>query len=400
MKGEIVSADVGKELFLQELRGELDKPSGARELPVCFSRSGGFIEVRGRRVVDLSNWDLFGLREDSRLKRIVHEAVESDAMGSAVSQVVGGTPLSLSLAEERLSVFFGQESSLLFSSRNQAVLTLVTNLFNEKDLLLVEEDLQSPVSDAAYLVGAEVATFKGRDLLTLEVELKKPRLSGRRAIFIESVSGLTGYQPPLLELFALAKRYQATVFVDETYALGLMGARGSGRLEELFLSREPLCVFGSLAYALGGYGGFVAAPRPLRAWLVSRSRTLREPPLPEAVAAYLIGALERIEALLQERKLLQERAAGIMQDLTLAGYIVNSMPPLPYLVLQFQKIKEAEELWNFLFTKGFLAEFHPRYSLRESKGFLKLFIPFRSSLETLPILLSTLQDAVKLREAL
>lgn len=400
MKGEIISNDVGRELFLQDLRGELEKlqQSGSGEIPVCFSRSKGYVEIRGKRALDCANWDLFGLRGDPRLKRAVHESVEHEAMGTAVSQVVGGTPLPLSLAEERLASFLGQESTLLFSSRNQAVLTLITNLFSERDVVVVEEDLQSPVADAAYLVGAEVFSFSGRDLPALEAELKKPRLSGRKAIFIDSVNGLSGSQPPLPELFALAKRCQATVFIDETYALGFLGIRGSGRLEELFSAKDAFCVFGSLSYGVAGYGGFVAGPRVLRSWLIARSRTLREPPLPSSASAYVTSALQALEGLLPERRLLQEKVLELAHELVKLGYLVCSEPPLPYLVLQFSKHKDARELWSFLFSKGFLTEMAARYSLKEARGFLRVLIPARFPVDAHSSLLSAFQEAVKFRE--
>ena len=60
--------------------------------------------------------------------------------------------------------------------QNVSVMNIVLPLgYEEKDLILAEESLQSPVTDAAYLVNATVIGFKGTDLNGFQLELAKAK---------------------------------------------------------------------------------------------------------------------------------------------------------------------------------------------------------------------------------
>jgi 7-keto-8-aminopelargonate synthetase-like enzyme len=95
----------------------------------------------------------------------------------------------------------------------------------------------------------------------------------------------------------LKKRFGAMLFVDETHALGVIGANGRGLVAEENLTREVDVQMGTLSHALGVSGGCVFGSRSLIEWLVNRARSfIFSTAPPPALAAAAIAAIEFLES--------------------------------------------------------------------------------------------------------
>jgi glycine C-acetyltransferase len=89
------------------------------------------------------------------------------------------------------------------------------------------------------------------------------------------------------ELAALAAEFDATLVVDDSHGIGVVGEAGRGVMERFdLLGREDIVLTGTLGKALGGAaGGFVAGNRVLCDVLEQRSRAqLFSNGLPPSVA--------------------------------------------------------------------------------------------------------------------
>ena len=84
---------------------------------------------------------------------------------------------------------------------------------------------------------------------------------------------MDGYLAPLPEICDLAERYDALVMVDDSHAVGFMGANGRGTHEHLGVMGRVDVISGTLGKALGGAsGGYVSGRKELVAMLRQRSR--------------------------------------------------------------------------------------------------------------------------------
>ena len=317
--------------------------------------------VRGRECVDFTSWDFLGLARATPLLRSVQHQIEAGGLSSGGSRLGSGTHACHTACEARIAQFLGVERALLFSSRNQAAFSLVTTFFTEQDRLLVDELLQSPVSDAAHLVGAEVVHISGDDLGSIERALSASALRGGRTfIVLDACSPTTGSMPPLNAIMPLAEQHNAAVVIDESWAFGVIGLRGASSGENPILSRSLFAIYGSLTAAVPLYGAFIAGSAALGEILLSRSRTFAlEAALPPPYVVGIETAVGLIELMSTERERLRLMSSRLRRGLVELGYLLNFGSETPIVSIPFQKARSAAECESALFQRGFLVESIP-----------------------------------------
>jgi glycine C-acetyltransferase len=101
----------------------------------------------------------------------------------------------------------------------------------------------------------------------------------------------------LVDLAATARRYQKTLFVDDSHAIGVIGATGRGTPEHHGLHGKIDVLSGTLGKAMGGAaGGYIAATRDLISFLRQKSRPYTfSNSLPPSIAAAAIEAFKLLE---------------------------------------------------------------------------------------------------------
>jgi 5-aminolevulinate synthase len=101
--------------------------------------------------------------------------------------------------------------------------------------------------------------FKHNDLEDLEQKLKISFAQGNvPCVVFESVYSMDGDCGHIKEICKLANKYKAITYIDEVHAVGLYGASGAGKLEELGLQDKVDIVNGTLGKAYGTQGGYIA----------------------------------------------------------------------------------------------------------------------------------------------
>jgi glycine C-acetyltransferase len=120
----------------------------------------------------------------------------------------------------------------------------------------------------------------------------------------------------------LTERYGATLIVDDSHGVGVLGETGRGTAEHYGLLGEIDIVTGTLGKALGGAaGGYVAASRDVCELLAQRSRPqLFSNALPPTVAC---SALKAVELLRDDPSLVEKlhtKTASFRTRLVDAGF--------------------------------------------------------------------------------
>lgn len=382
--------------MIEDLKQELDKLALQGRLGLLsprLARKDGKISIKDRELIDLTSWDVFDLNHDARVKRALQSEVELNGISAASSRLVSGTsPVHLA-CEIRLARFLGAERAVLFSSRNQACLSLIASIAREGDCVLVDDTTQNPAVDAAYLVNAEALQFSTRDLDSLEriaVSLKGYR---RKFMVVESLSPIDGKTTDLLPLLEWAHRNGVFVVVDESYGLGLLGLRGSGGMELLTERSALLCQVGSLALAASGYGAFVAGSNILCDYLINRSRTFStEVVIPACLAAAIEQSIDIIELDVVRRERLKNLAQRLSRGLNQLGLLTDEANQSSVICIPFLKRKDGQAFSDALFQRGYLTDVVSSTALLSEGAVVRMILTVHHTERTIDELLQVIAE--------
>lgn len=332
------------------------------------------IMIRNRHVIDFTNWDVLNLRNHPAVRRTLQQTAEAQGLGRAAARLASGTDsLHLEL-ENRLAQLVGCEAAILFSSRNQAVLSMIISLGHESDVMVYDEELRAPAADAAFLINASVDTCQLAQTATLAQLLEQ--FSGRNCFVVaESVSPFHGEQLDLIALTKLTAQHQALLLLDESYALGSLGEIGGGCAMEAGLSRNVCCLIGDLSLSLGIWGSFVAGSRAIIDLLVTRSKTFSTETAPAPIlAATALAAIDLAELMPTARQQVREQAQTLRQGLRgLPGLHVYD-GATPIVAIKFSKLSNARSFAGALLERGILAEVLPSNKLLSEQAVVRFIV--------------------------
>ncbi len=386
-----IKADLAKDL------STVDLGSSRGEFSSRLAERSPKFEFKGRSVTSFASWDLLSLYDRRDICGPAARSIDGFGWSSGAGRSVGGLFLEHSRVEQRIAEFFGGEAGILFPTRTQAVLTCVTALFTELDLLVTTASTQAPLADAAALVGSELLVVEDGELQSIAEKCKGHR---RVCFVVETVSALTGGVRDVPGDLAFAERIGAWVIVDESAALGIRGLRGAGSADLLRWSPALLARIASFNLVLGFAGTGVVGPTEFRELLLRRSRFLRyEAPEPLALALGVEAALSAAELSVLSREVLAVRAKLLAESLSRQGWSVPCGGEVPIVSISLDSFKACCEVQLALLQRGFLTEALPGKSRGRDGGFLRVLLSTRHTDSDVEALLESFSVVRERRKA-
>ena len=261
------------------------------------ARTGGiWAERNGRRLLSFSCNDYLNLSQHPAVKDAAIAATVRYGVGAGASRLVTGNHPLFTELETRLARLKQTEAACVFGSGYLANTGIIPALVGSSDLVLVDALSHACIMAGARLSGARVLTFRHNDLAHLEELLAAHRAHYRHALIAtDGVFSMDGDLAPLPELAAIGERTDSWLLSDDAHGIGVVGG---GRGSSFATGRKaaiPLQM-GTLSKAIGGYGGYICASRPVIDLIKTRARTLiYSTGLPPATVAAAIAALDIIE---------------------------------------------------------------------------------------------------------
>ena len=283
-----IDAELRDELAMLRADG-LYKSEGRLESPQ--SRT---IVVGGRELLNLCANNYLGLADHPALVTAAHEGLDRWGFGMASVRFICGTTTLHAELEARLSTFLGTDDTILYSSCFDANGGLFETLFDERDAIVSDELNHASIIDGVRLSKAARYRYRNRDLDDLEAQLVAAHGARRIVIATDGVFSMDGYLAPLPGICDLAERFGALVMVDDSHAVGFMGATGAGTPEHFGVSDRVDIVTGTLGKALGGAsGGYTSGRAAIVELLRQRSRPyLFSNSLAPSIAAAAVATLD------------------------------------------------------------------------------------------------------------
>jgi glycine C-acetyltransferase len=341
----------------QEIRAEVNKIRSEglfKAERIIVSPQGPSIRVGdGTQVINLCANNYLGLADDPRIVVAAKQALDHWGYGLASVRFICGTQDVHKQLEQRISGFLGTEDTILYSSCFDANGGLFETLLGEQDAVISDELNHASIIDGIRLSRARRLRYRNRDMADLEAQLKACADARRRLIATDGVFSMDGYVAPLDEICGLAERYEAMVMVDDSHAVGFVGARGRGTPELHGVSDRVDLVTGTLGKALGGAsGGYTSGRKEIIDLLRQRSRPyLFSNSVAPAVAGASLKVLDLLESGDDLRARLRENTAWFRGQMTELGFDVlpGDHPIVPVMIGDAAR---ATRMADLLLAKG------------------------------------------------
>jgi glycine C-acetyltransferase len=307
----------------------------------------------GSRVLNLCANNYLGLADHPDLVEAAHAALDAHGYGMASVRFICGTQTVHTELEAALSDFLGTEETILYSSCFDANGGLFETLLDEQDCVISDALNHASIIDGIRLCKARRLRYDNNDMAQLEQCLRDAADARYRLIATDGVFSMDGVIADLRAICDLAEQYDAMVLVDDSHAVGFLGAGGRGTPEYCDVMGRVDIITGTLGKALGGAsGGYTSGRKEIVDWLRQRSRPyLFSNSLAPAIAAttlHVLGMLQPENPLQQqlERNATRFRAAMEAAGFTLAG---GGHPIIPVML---GDAKVAGDMAQRLLAKG------------------------------------------------
>jgi 8-amino-7-oxononanoate synthase len=282
---------------LQPALAELDVQSLRRMRRVLDGPQGVRVTLDDKPYLSFSSNDYLGLANHPALAEAASVTAASVGVGAGAAHLLTGHHRLHHELEVELAAFVGLPAALLFSTGYMASLGVLPALLDRHGEVFEDRLNHASLVDAAVLSRARLTRYPHADMTLLEQRLASSTAKVK-LIASDTVFSMDGDLAPLAELLALARRYDAWLYLDDAHGFGVLGERGEGALALLDDRHDPRLIYlATLGKAAGVAGAFVAGSADLIEWLVNKARTYvfttAQPPL---LAAAVSASLRLIAA--------------------------------------------------------------------------------------------------------
>lgn len=285
------------EKFVAEKLDQIRDAGLYRRIVTTERHEDGSATREGRHLISFCCNDYLNLSQHPEVKRRAVEAILRYGAGAGGSRLITGNHPLYAELEARLAKLKETEDAIVFGSGYMANIGIIPALAGEGDVIFIDELSHACLFAGAHMSRAAVHVFRHNDMGDLERLLQTHRVRHPHALLLtDGVFSMDGDLAPLAALVPLAEQYDVWLLTDDAHGIGLLGeGRGSS-----FMGGEKARVplqMGTLSKAIGGYGGYLCASRPVIDFMRNRARSLIfTTGLPPATIAAAIAALDVIES--------------------------------------------------------------------------------------------------------
>ncbi len=288
--------------LLQQKLAKYDIPQKAQQMGiypyfrVIESEQDTEVLIGGKKVLMFGSNSYLGLTSHPRVKEGAIKAVEKYGSGCAGSRFLNGTlDIHIEL-ENRLARFVGKEETIVYSAGFLVNLGVISTITGRDDYIILDELVHASIIEGRRLSFSQAFKYKHNDMASLEKVLKQCKPDKIKLIVVDGIFSMEGDIAKLPEIIALAKKYDATVMVDDAHSLGVIGHNGAGTSSHFGLTEDTDLIMGTFSKSLASIGGFIASDKDTINFLKHNSRSLIfSASISPASAGSVLAAIDVIE---------------------------------------------------------------------------------------------------------
>ena len=253
--------------------------------------------INGRKVMMFGSNCYTGLVNHPKVKEAAIAAIKKYGTGCAGSPFLNGTLDIHKELEARLAAYVGKEDAMIYSTGFEVNLGVVSTLTGREDYILFDEQDHASIIDGRRLSFFQALKYKHNDMDALEAQLKKCDPSKVKLIVTDGVFSMEGDVANLPEIVRLAKKYDASVMVDEAHGIGVFGKGGRGVCNHFGVTEDVDLIMGTFSKSFASLGGFIACDKEITNFLRHHSRSyIFTASITPASTAAVMAALDIMES--------------------------------------------------------------------------------------------------------
>ena len=274
-------------------------------------------------VIEFCSNNYIGFSNRKELVEAGKEALDKYGAGAASVRFICGTYDIHRQLENKIAEFLHTEGALTYTSCWNANTAVIPAITGEGDCVISDELNHASIIDGCRLLNKNVKKFVYRhsDMEDLERILREAKPYNTKLIITDGVFSMEGDIAKLPEIIKLARKYDATVMLDDSHGTGVIGKTGRGTIEYYDMLGEVDIITSTFGKALGGAGGgFVAGKKEVIDMCIQASRpSLFSNSLPPVIAAMSLKAINVLEENPQIIKSLHEKVSYLRKSLKEKG---------------------------------------------------------------------------------
>lgn len=294
------------------------------------------VSVGERSVLNMCANNYLGLASHPEVIQAARDALDEWGYGLASVRFICGTQAIHKQLEDKLSDFLGMEDTILYTSCFDANGGLFETLLGPNDAVISDELNHASIIDGVRLCKSKRFRYKNNDMADLATQLEAAKGARRILIVTDGVFSMDGYLANLPAICDLADSHGALVMVDDSHAVGFMGARGRGTHEHHGVMDRVDIITGTLGKALGGAsGGYTSGRAEIIEYLRQRSRPyLFSNTVAPSIVAASIKAIELLNASTDLRDRLEANTKLFREQMAGSGFhILEGTHPITPIML-------------------------------------------------------------------
>ncbi|MCM1377215.1 MAG: aminotransferase class I/II-fold pyridoxal phosphate-dependent enzyme [Clostridium sp.] len=264
---------------LQAKLSKYDAPQKAKAVGVypyfreIDSEQDTEVIMNGKKVLMFGSNSYMGLTNHPKVKEAAIEATRKYGTGMAGSPFLNGTIDLHKKLEAKIADYMGKEDAMLYSTGFGVNLGVVSTLTGRDDYLLCDEQDHASIIEGRRLSFSNYLKYKHNDMESLEAQLRKTDPEKVKLIVTDGVFSMEGDVANLPEIVRLAKKYNASVMVDEAHGIGVFGEGGRGTCNHFGVTDDVDLIMGTFSKSFASLGGFIATDKTITNFLRHHSRS-------------------------------------------------------------------------------------------------------------------------------
>ncbi|HBJ77002.1 MAG TPA: 8-amino-7-oxononanoate synthase [Porphyromonadaceae bacterium] len=251
------------------------------------SEQSSEVIINGKKVLMFGSNSYLGLTNHPKVIEAAVEATRKFGTGCAGSRFLNGTLAIHEALEHRIAEFVGKPDVIVYSTGFQVNLGVVSCITGRNDYILWDELDHASIIEGRRLSFSTPLKFRHNDMADLEKKLQQCEPERLKLIVVDGVFSMEGDVADLEGIVALAKKYNASIMVDEAHGMGVFGDHGRGLCNAKGVTNDVDLIMGTFSKSFASLGGFIASDKEVINYLrhTSRSFIFSASATPAAIAA-------------------------------------------------------------------------------------------------------------------